>query len=198
MQGSGVFEGYAWLMPLAFGTCPVTADALAAQPSGLDGRTLLDEAAALDTSGAPGLEYVVDLPAAGDYVVAVCGCAPELTSADLNAPVGDLVSGAGANASIYVGLNGAPAARDGSGQVLPITGFADTPGYSWQSRWRDPLAGASGAVTISVPEPGSQTINLWMADDGLIVYSLRLTPLAQANIEPDAPVAACGPSALSD
>ncbi len=136
-------------------------------------------------------------PAAGDYAVAVCGCAPQLTVDEVAgspAPGGDVASSAENNASIYVGINGGPAAMDGLGQILPISGFAAAPGYTWQNRWLDPATGTTGAVTVSAAEPGAQTIHLWMADDGLIVYSLRLTPLALANVEPGTPPEACGPS----
>ena len=195
--GSGPLDGYAWQVPTAFGTCPNTPDALIARPSGLDTRTLADEGHAPDWASTPGLDYTVDLPAAGDYTVAVCGCAPQLTADEVAggaAPGGDVASGAENNASIYVGVNGGPAVVDGLGQILPISGFAAAPGYTWQNRWLDSATGTTGAVTISAAEPGAQTIHLWMADDGLIVYSLRLTPLALANVEPGAPPEACGPS----
>jgi hypothetical protein len=196
LPGSGPLEGYAWLAPAAFGTCPSTPDALVARPAGLDERTLAGEARAVDAASAPGLEYSVALPAAGDYVVAVCGCAPQLTAGELNGgPAGgDVLSSAANNASVYVGVNGLAAATDGAGQMLPIGGFAASPGYTWQDRWLDPTLSSSGAVTLRAAEPGVQTIQLWMADDGLIVYGLRLTPLAQANVEPGAVAAACGPS----
>jgi hypothetical protein len=195
--GSSSLDGYAWQVPTAFGTCPSTPNALVARPSGLDARTLADEARAVDWANAPTLDYTVDLPAAGDYVVAVCGCAPQLTADEVAgspAPGGDVASSAENNASIYVGVNGGPAAVDGLGQILPISGFAAAQGYTWQSRWLDAATGTTGAVTVNAAEPGTQTIHLWMADDGLIVYSLRLTPLALANVEPGAAPEACGPS----
>ena len=195
--GSGPLDGYAWQVPTAFGTCPSTPDALVARPSGLDARTLADEGHAPDWASTPGLDYTVALPAAGDYTVAVCGCAPQLTADEVAggaAPGGDVASGAENNASIYVGVNGGPAVVDGLGQILPISGFAAAPGYTWQNRWLDSATGTTGAVTINAAEPGAQTIHLWMADDGLIVHSLRLTPLALSNVEPEAPPEACGPS----
>ncbi len=194
--GSGPLDGYAWLAPTAFGTCPPAPDALVARPPGSDERTLAGEARAADWVSAPGLAYNVELPEAGDYVVSVCGCAPQLTADELaGGPVGgDVVSNADNNSSVYVGFNGVAAASDGLGLMLPIGGFAAWPGYTWQDRWLDAAAGTTGAVTVSAGEPGVQTINLWMADDGLIVYGLRVTPLAQANVEPGAAAPACGPS----
>ena len=197
LPGSGALDGYAWQVPTAFGTCPSTPDALVARPSGLDAHTLADEARAADWANAPALDYTVDLPAAGDYVVAVCGCAPQLTADEVAgspAPGGDVASSLENNTAIYVGVNGGPAAVDGLGQILPISGYAAAPGYTWQSRWLDVATGTTGAVTVNAAEPGTQTIHLWMADDGLIVYSLRLTPLALANVEPGAAAEACGPS----
>ena len=76
----------------------------------------------------------------------------------------------------------------------PSAVIAAAQGYTWQSRWLDAATGTTGAVTVNAAEPGTQTIHLWMADDGLIVYSLRLTPLALANVEPGAAAEACGPS----
>jgi hypothetical protein len=157
---------------------------------------LAGEARAADWVSAPGLAYNVELPEAGDYVVSVCGCAPQLTADELaGGPVGgDVVSNADNNSSVYVGFNGVPAASDGLGLMLPIGGFAASPGYTWQDRWLDAATGTTGAVTVSAAEPGVQTIHLWMADDGLIVHGLRVTPLAQANVEPGAAAPACGPS----
>ena len=45
--GSGPLDGYSWQVPTAFGTCPSTPDGLQGRPSGLDARTLADEAHAL-------------------------------------------------------------------------------------------------------------------------------------------------------
>jgi hypothetical protein len=197
--GSGSLEGYAWLTPVSFGACPPTADALAAQPNGQDGSSLLDEGLALEIGNAPMLEYVVNLPAPGDYVVSVCGCAPQLAQADLHSGDADQEAGSGAtsaaanNAAIYVGFNGAAVAVDANGAPLPVGGFAEQAGFTWQNRWRDPLAGTSGAVTLTAPEAGPHQVNLWMAADGLIVYSLRVAPLAEADIEAGT-AAACGPS----
>jgi hypothetical protein len=197
--GSGSLEGYAWLTPVSFGACPPTADALAAQPNGQDGSSLLDEGLALEIGNAPMLEYVVNLPAPGDYVVSVCGCAPQLAQADLHSGDADQEAGSGAtsaaanNAAIYVGFNGAAVAVDANGAPLPVGGFAEQAGFTWQNRWRDPLAGTSGAVTLTAPEAGPHQVNLWMAADGLIVYSLRIAPLAEADIEAGT-AAACGPS----
>jgi hypothetical protein len=196
-QGTGSLEGYAWLPPQSFGSCPVAPDALTPQPAGLEGRTLADEARATDPMGAPSLEYTVAFSAPGDYVVAVCGCAPQLTAEELaggELAGGEFVSTAPNNGAVFVGLNGAPVVIDGAGQVLPLSGFGDWPGFTWQDRWRDPAGGSSGAVTISIAEEGAQTLQLWMADDGLIVYGLRVTPLAEANVEPGATPALCGPS----
>jgi hypothetical protein len=194
-EGSGLLAGYAWLTPVSFGSCPPAADALAAQPAGLDGATLQQEGRALDLGSAPMLEYDVDLPQAGDYVVSVCGCAPDLTQADLlGADAGSAAASTAVhNASVYVGVNGASLANDVNGQPLAVGGFAEQAGFSWQNRWSDPAAGISGAVTFSAAEAGLHQVNLWMADDGLIVYSLRVTPLAEANVEAGA-AAACGPS----
>jgi hypothetical protein len=196
-SGSGPLDGYSWQLPTAFGTCASTPNALVARPSGVDGSMLADEGRAADWASTPGLEYTVDLPAAGDYVIAVCGCAPQLTVDEVaggSTPGGDVASSPENNASIYVGVNGGPAASDGLGQILPISGFATAQGYTWQDRWLDPATGTTGAVTMSAAEPGVQTIHLWMADDGLIVYGLRLTPLTLANVEPGAAAEACGPS----
>ncbi len=198
--GSGPLEGYSWGRPLAFGDCPVTPDALAAQSSDADGAASAQDARALAIAGAPELEYSVNLPAAGEYVLSVCGCAPQLTLPEgtgegTEEVAGDAPAGAAENnATVYAGFNGAPAVVDATGQMLAIGGFDGWSGYTWQSRWVDPAAGESGAVTLQAAEPGVQRIQLWMADDGLIVYSLRVAALGQADVEPGADAAACGPS----
>jgi hypothetical protein len=192
--GSGALEGYAWLTPVVFGSCPAVADSLFAAPASVDVRSLPEEARATEIGGAPQLEYDVNFPAPGDYAIAVCGCAPEFSAADLpglETGSSDVVSEASQNATLYVGFNGAPVATDANGAPLAVSGFAGQDGFTWQNRWSDAAAGVSAAATVTVPEAGVHQVNLWMADDGLIIYSLRITPLAESDIELGEP-AACG------
>ena len=185
--GSGDLAGYAWLTPTAFGSCPTSADALAAQTDGLSGGALWQGGRVLEIAAAPALEYDVDLPAAGDYVLSVCGCAPQASAA-----AEGLAAAAENNAAIYVGVNGAPLASDALGAPLPISGFAAQPGFTWQNRWQDQAAGLAGAATFTASAAGLHQVNLWMADDGLIVYALRVTPLAETDVDSGLPQT-CGP-----
>jgi hypothetical protein len=181
-SGSGPWSGYAWSAPLDFGACPVSGEAIAAQPitgeagqaAGAETGAEVGVGAPSDPTSAPALEFEVPVPAPGDYAVAVCGCAPQLMG------------------SVFAGVNDTPLAVAGIGQPLAISGFGAWPGYTWQNSWVDPASGSSGIVSFVAPEAGTQRITLWMGESGLIVYALRLMPLAQAEGEP--PAQACGPS----
>jgi hypothetical protein len=78
--------------------------------------------------------------------------------------VGDSAPGAGANDSVFIGLDGLLTTR--------ITGFPAGQGYYWGNT---PI-GDSGP--ISVGAPGEHVINVWMREDGFAVDKILLTSSA--------------------
>ncbi len=184
-EASGDLAGYAWLPPADPGGCPVVPDMLAAQPA--DGETTLLADAGATVETAPALEFAVDLPTAGEWAVAICGCAPLYMNEDGDVSLPD------ENDSVFVGLDGAPTVAADALTPAAVTGYADYAGFTWQSEWLD-ADGNPVPALVTAPEAGPHTVQLWMAEDGLIVYSLRLTPLAAIE-NGVAPGAACGPSA---
>ena len=98
-----------------------------------------------------------------------------------------------ANDAVYVGLNGVPVLSSESGAPLAITGFDASEGFTWQNRWRDDLSGFSGDIMLTVAEAGTQQVNLWMAEDGLLVHSLALVPVADAGVSGPIAGEVCAP-----
>ena len=166
LPGTVDSAGYAWLAPGDYGACPVVADVLVARPVD-DTRSLLDDAAAAQVEDAAGLAFRVDFATAGDYTVYVCGCAPEYTGEDRQSP-------RDANDTLFVGLDGAPAVLEDGSTAAALSGFADAEGFTWQNAWLDASTGAVAPVVVRVEEPGVSTVNLWMAEDGLLVHSVKL------------------------
>ena len=166
-SGAGELEMYRWQAPEDDGSCPAIADVLTARPSGA--TALVSDTVASSADSAPMLAFEADFAAAGDYAVYVCGCAPEYS--------GDVGSSPRANNdSVYVGSNGV-AAASGENSNLPITGFAGADGFVWQTNWLDEASGTTGATVVPIGASGPNQINLWMAEDGLLVRSLRLIPV---------------------
>ena len=121
--------------------------------------------------------------------VFVCGCAPELTAED------GRTSAPASNASVFVGLNGVPAtstnAETGTALGTPLTGFAGATGFTWQSQSTDPAAPTP--VTVTVTDTESNQLNLWMADDSLIISAIKLVPVETLAAEGTVSGAACLP-----
>lgn len=163
--GSDALAGYAWQSPFDFGDCPVVDGAMT--PAPLDGAaSLLDDVMTNDPAGAPGLAFDVDL-AAGDYALVVCGCAPTYRE-------GERTSAPASNQAIFAGLDGVTFLSDGE-EAVPLVGFAAAPGFTWQM-----LTAADDApMLINVSDAGVHTVNLWMADDGVIVHALKVVPAAR-------------------
>jgi len=172
-SGANGLEGYAWQAPRDFGSCPTVEGVRVAQAT--DPALALPGDVAVTPESAPALDFLVDLPAAGDYAVFVCGCAPDYGTEPVTS-LGD------ANDAVYVGLNGLPVLSPKSSAPLAITGFDASEGFTWQNRWRDDLSGFSGDIVLAVAEAGTQQVNLWMAEDGLLVHSLALAPAADAGV----------------
>ena len=164
--GSDALAAFAWLPPVDFGDCPVVSDALALAP--LDAAaSLFDEATAAEPTGAPALSFDVEL-AAGDYALLVCGCAPTYSDAER-------VSLPATNQALFAGVDGVTILTDEGAPAL-LSGFAAFPGFTWQT----PLASPDGAAArLTVAETGTRSVDLWMADDGVLVQAVSIVPAAQ-------------------
>jgi len=162
LPGTDALAGYTWQPPVDFGDCPVVSNALTAAP--LDANwSLLDDVVAETPVNAPALGFDVDL-AAGDYALLVCGCAPTYADADR-------VSPPERNQALFVGIDGVPILNADAAPLL-LTGFAAQPGFIWQAQ---PTADGAPAL-FTVSEAGVRSVELWMADDGLLVSALRVVP----------------------
>jgi len=166
---------YAWQVPPPYEGCPSAPDALTPAPLTED-ASLLDDLFLEAPAQGPGLLFTVTLPA-GDYALLVCGCAPTYTIDDrASLPVN--------NQALYAEIDG-DSPRSEEGKVLPLTGFAESNDFVWR-----PLAmlGASNAPFLVSLDEGEHLVTLWMADDGLLVHSIRLMP-ATALTEAQMPIA---------
>jgi hypothetical protein len=162
LPGSDTLAAYAWQPPLDFGNCPTVDDVLMAAPVDAS-LSLLDDVTAATLAGAPALGFDVEL-AAGDYALLVCGCAPTFADADRTSPPER-------NQTLFAGIDGVTLLAE-DGAPVALSGFAAQPGFSWQAQ---PAAdGASAWFTI--PESGMHSIDLWMADDGLLVHAAGVVP----------------------
>src|SRR5690606_28971361 len=71
-------------------------------------------------------------------------------------------------------------------------------------RWTDEVLGGTSSVTISVPSPGTYTINVWMREDGVLYDKLVLTtdgqftPSGQGPAESDRDDAGSGDLVISN
>jgi hypothetical protein len=174
VPGIDSWGDYTWAPPDDFGDCPVVDGALAARSLSPD-LTLFAEATATVVGDGPRLQVTVDAPTPGEYRVAICGCAPTYTGSEQSSP-------ALANDSVYVTVNGAPLLPPAGAVAVPIVGFADAPGFTWQSTWRDEMTGATGPAAFPLDTAGPQSIELSMAEDGLLIYSVALTPVDDAQM----------------
>ena len=167
LPGTDALAGYTWQPPVDFGDCPVVNDALT--PAPLDASlSLLDDVVAETPVNAPALGFDVEL-AAGDYALLVCGCAPTYADADRISPPER-------NQALFAGLDGVTILTE-DGAPVALSGFAAQPGFSWQAQ---PAAdGASAWFTI--PESGMHSIDLWMADDGLLVHAVGVVPASRLD-----------------
>ena len=166
---------YAWQVPPPYEGCPSAPDALTPAPLTED-ASLLDDLFLEAPAQGPGLLFTVTLPA-GDYALLVCGCAPTYTIDDrASLPVN--------NQALYAEIDG-DSPRSEEGKVLPLTGFAEANDFVWR-----PLAmvGAGNAPFLVSLDEGEHLVTLWMADDGLLVHSIRLMP-ATALTEAQMPIA---------
>ena len=73
-------------------------------------------------------------------------------------------------------MNGASLLLPESDLPAPLTGFAATQEFTWRNTWIDEMSGATGPARFIVENAGPQSIELSMAEDGLLVYSLALAP----------------------
>ncbi|MCQ8184124.1 hypothetical protein [Parvularcula maris] len=110
------------------------------------------------TANAARLDYKIDFEEAGTYTVWVRGHAGWYGDTDSN--------------SVHVGLNGEVSTGEG-GIALSTTAM------TWETG--DTFTGQ--AVTINVAEAGTQTLNLWVREDGTAVDALMLTK--QAGFDPN-------------
>lgn len=165
--GSDSLTGFAWQPPVDFGGCPVVDDVLT--PAPLDSSlSLLDDVVAATPAGAPTLGFDVELPA-GDYVLLVCGCAPAFADSDRTSPPER-------NQALFAGIDGVTILTD-DGAPAPLSGFATQPGFTWQAQ----LNSAKEAPAIFSMGDGAHNIDLWMADDGVLVHAVGLTPSDRAS-----------------
>jgi hypothetical protein len=169
LPGSDALAGYVWAPPDDFGDCPVVDGALTPRSSD-SALPLFAEATATMAGGGPLLQVTVDALAPGEYDLFICGCAPTYTSADQ-------ASAALANDSVYAAVNGAPILLPDGAVAAPIAGFAETSGFTWRNTWVDEMTGASGPARVTVAAGGPQVVELSMAEDGLLIYSVALAPV---------------------
>ncbi|MCB0041984.1 MAG: hypothetical protein KDE23_20010, partial [Caldilinea sp.] len=162
VPGLDAWANYGWQAPVDFGDCPAGVDART--PASLDGDLFADTFAA-DPAGAPRLSFAADL-LPGEYALLVCGCAPAYGD-------GERTSAPAGNQALFAGIDGV-AFLDEAGIPAQVTGFADTPGFTWQAL----SALEGGPALITVPEEGASSVDLWMADDGVLVSGVRVVPVA--------------------
>jgi hypothetical protein len=173
LPGSGTLAGYVWQTPADFGTCPPVADALSPQP-GLEGSSVFAEATAIDRTEAPALTFDLDVAAADDYVVFVCGCAPTYSGEGG-------ASSPSNNDAVLVAVAPMAGETDAMPPVL-VEGFAAAAGFNWQTGAADAAEDESAAPGIvTIPEAGAYRLRLEMVEDEVIVHQIALAPLAQAD-----------------
>ena len=131
--------------------------------------SLFAEATSTDPTGAPALRFDVEV-AAGDYALLVCGCAPTYSD-------GERVSPPAANQALFAGVDGVTILADDGAPAL-LGGFAAAPGFTWQ-----PLPASADGVParLSIADTGTRSIDLWMADDGVLVQAVSLVPAAELD-----------------
>ena len=120
------------------------------------------------------LQVALDAPAPGEYALYICGCAPTYSTGDLGSPALN-------NDSVYVAVNGAPLLLPGSEVAVPVAGFGETADFIWRIIWRDEMTGETGPARFTFNAGGPQMIELSMAEDGLLVYSVVLAPVDGAE-----------------
>ncbi len=94
---------------------------------------------------------------------------------------GDLGSPALNNDSVYVAVNGAPLLPPDSAVAAPVAGFGETADFTWRNTWRDEMTGETGLARFTFVAGGPQMVELSMAEDGLLVYSVVLAPVDGAQ-----------------
>ena len=114
----------------------------------------------------PRLSFAAELPP-GEYALLVCGCAPAYSD-------GERTSAPADNQALFAGIDGV-AYLDETGVPASISGFAGVPGFTWQVL---AAAGDGAPSLITVPEEGARSVDLWMADDGVLVSGVRVIPAA--------------------
>jgi hypothetical protein len=163
LPGSAAFSAYVWQTPVEIGDCPNVAAVMAPASLSAD-ASLFDDAAASNLADAPSLGFDVEL-AAGDYALLVCGCAPTYADAErISLPV--------FNQALFAGIDGVTLLTD-DGAPVPLSGFAASPGFTWQALLDD---AASSPAILSVAGDGLHSVDLWMADDGVLVSAVAVVP----------------------
>ena len=167
VSGVGVWDGYAWQAPVDFGDCPTAVGVRT--PVLLDtGVDSFAESVVSEPADAPRLRIVAELPV-GDYALFVCGCAPTYRD-------GARTSVSATNQALFAGIDGVVHLGE-DGVPVPVSGFADHPGFTWQALPAT-SADSEGPALIAVSVEGVHSVDLWMADDGVLISGVKLVPVA--------------------
>lgn len=99
-----------------------------------------------DTSGQPSGEYIIENLKAGDYTIALYGNGPDASSD-----------------SFHFGLNG---------QFIGSISLNvwESPGPKWSNR----IQGTGAEATVTIPNDGTHTINIWPREDGAELFKIRV------------------------
>ena len=58
-----------------------------------------------------------------------------------------------------------------------MTGVGETADFTWRNTWIDEMTGETGPARFTFDAGGAQLVELSMAEDGLLVYSMMLAPV---------------------
>lgn len=167
VPGMDAWADYGWQAPVDLGDCPANADARTPAPlaAGVD---LFADGVASDPATAPLLTIAAELPV-GDYALLVCGCAPTYSDGERTSmPATNQALFAGIDGIVYLGEAGIP---------VPVSGFADRPGFTWQML-PAAFAGDGNPALVTVSAEGTHSVDVWMADDGVLISAVRVVPAA--------------------
>jgi hypothetical protein len=112
-----------------------------------------DDFNARDTLDGDRLDYTIDFETAGTYYVWL-----RMAGEDFRSD------------SVHVGLNGDAATFGGFGLAAPVADGS----YQWVN-FPNPLNNLPQRVQIEVTEPGVQTLNLWVREEGVMVDEIRVS-----------------------
>jgi hypothetical protein len=166
MISSDMTTAYVWQAPPPYDGCPIGIDALTPAPLTEVGA-LFDDGRYDDPSLAPVLRFDTELTA-GDYALLVCGCAPLYSNDERASPAVN-------NQAIFAGVDGVVHLSP-TGDAVKLTGFAEFADFTWQPLRVSQESEAPAIITVA--EDGMHTVDLWMADDGVLVTAVRVIPAA--------------------